>query len=156
MAHSADSLGVVRSNDDIAGRLQMAISAISHRMKTRAASDELTPTRLVTLAAVAEHGPLRISDLADRVGISAATMSRLVDWLVEHSLLTRTGSTKDLRVSNVALSPQGEALLERMRGIRTGYLAERISRLPADQVRALADALEVLEDFATGSEQERH
>jgi DNA-binding MarR family transcriptional regulator len=147
---------VVRSNDDIAGRLQMAISAISHRMKTRAASDELTPTRLVTLAAVAEHGPLRISDLADRVGISAATMSRLVDWLVEHSLLTRTGSTKDLRVSNVALSPQGEALLERMRGIRTGYLAERISRLPADQVRALADALEVLEDFATGSEQERH
>lgn len=155
MTHSADSVGVVR-DEDIAGRLQMAISAISHRMKTRAASDELTPTRLVTLAAVAEHGPLRISDLADRVGISAATMSRLVDWLVEHALLTRTCSTKDLRVSNVALSPQGEALLERMRGIRTGYLAERISRLPADQVRALADALEVLEDFATGSEQERH
>jgi DNA-binding MarR family transcriptional regulator len=143
-------------DEDIAGRLQMAISAISHRMKTHAASDELTPTRLVTLAAVAEHGPLRISDLADRVGISAATMSRLVDWLVEHTLLTRAGSTKDLRVSNVALSPQGEALLERMRGIRTGYLAERISRLPADQVRALAGALEVLEDFATGSEQERH
>ena len=147
--------GVVR-DEDLAGRLQMAISAISHRMKTRATSDELTPTRLVTLATVAEHGPLRISDLADRVGIAAATMSRLVDWLVEHELLTRTCSTEDLRVSNVALSPAGEALLERMRGIRTGYLAERISRLPADQVRALAGALEVLEDFATGTEQERH
>ena len=147
--------GSVR-DEDLAGRLQMAISAISHRMKKHAANGELTPTRLVTLATVAEHGPLRISDLADRVGIAAATMSRLVDWLVEHELLTRTGSTEDLRVSNVALSPAGEALLERMRGIRTGYLAERISRLPADQVRALAGALEVLEDFATGTEQERH
>ena len=146
---------VLRS-DDLAGRLQLAISAISHRMKTHAAVGELTPTRLVTLATVAEHGPLRISDLADRVGIAAATMSRLVDWLVEHDLLTRTCSTMDLRVSNVALSPAGVALLERMRGIRTGYLAERISRLPADQVRALAGALEVLEDFATGTEQERH
>jgi MarR family transcriptional regulator, organic hydroperoxide resistance regulator len=146
---------VVR-DEDLAGRLQLAISAISHRMKRHAARDDLTPTRLVTLATVAERGPLRISDLADRVGISAATMSRLVDWLVEHELLTRTGSTEDLRVSNVALSPAGEALLERMRGIRTGYLAERISRLPADQVRALAGALAVLEDFATGTEQERH
>lgn len=137
--------------DDLAGRLLIAVNGISHRLRTHAGHDDLTPTRLITLATVAEHGPLRIGDLAERVGTAAPTMSRLVEWLAEHGLVTRAPDAADLRVNNVAVSQKGVAMLEQLRGRRTGYLADRIRRLSPEQVQSLVAALALLEDFAAGT-----
>ncbi|AHH95155.1 MarR family transcriptional regulator [Kutzneria viridogrisea] len=136
--------------DQLAGRLLLAVNGISHRLRVLAGPDELTPTRLVTLATLGEHGRSRIGDLAERVGIAAPTMSRLVDWLAVHGLLTRSPDPADQRVSNVELSEAGESLLARVRDQRTGYLAERIRDLSPEQVASLVHALAVLEDFAQG------
>jgi DNA-binding MarR family transcriptional regulator len=129
---------------DIAGRLRIAIARISHRLRSRG-TGELTPTRVTTLVAIEEYGPLRLGDLAAHLGIAAPTVSRVVDVLRESKLVTRVPDPSDHRASQVELSEAGRALLADVRGRYTGDLAQRVQQLSAQEMATLAAALPALE-----------
>jgi DNA-binding MarR family transcriptional regulator len=56
--------------------------------------------------------PYSISDLSEKMGISTAAVSQLVDKLVQADLLIRTEDPHDRRAKQVALSPKGKRLIE--------------------------------------------
>jgi DNA-binding MarR family transcriptional regulator len=60
-------------------------------------------------------------------------------------LVVRSGDPDDGRVSRVATSAKGLALVDESRRRKTAWLAGRIATLDADQQRRLADALDVLD-----------
>ncbi|WP_163508795.1 MarR family winged helix-turn-helix transcriptional regulator [Fodinicola acaciae] len=139
-------------DQDVAGRLRIAISRISHRLRLQAQSDDMTPTRLSALAIVAKNGPLRLGDLAARLGTSAPTMSRIVDWLLQQGLVDRWPDPDDQRAGLIGMADRGTAWLDEIRTRNTGYLAEKLAILSERELAALAAAVPVLERIAAESE----
>ncbi|MEV4969416.1 MarR family winged helix-turn-helix transcriptional regulator [Streptomyces scopuliridis] len=130
---------------EIAGRLRLAIQHLLPVLRARRAPGDLTPSRQAALAALAAHGPLRISELAARMGIALSTTSRMVDLLDSTGWIARHPDPQDQRASLVALSRTGRAVLDARRRETAARLAEQISLLTAEEQRTLYAALPALE-----------
>jgi DNA-binding MarR family transcriptional regulator len=71
-------------------------------------------TQLAALYALADSGTMTISDMADTIGRSPSTVSRLVDSLVERQLVERRQDSEDRRLRTLALTGRGKAVLGRV------------------------------------------
>ena len=71
----------------------------------------LTPSKLRALDVLAEHGHLRVGELADRVGIDDATATRLVDRLEEMGVASRKSDVGDRRATTVTLTKAGQEVV---------------------------------------------
>ncbi|WP_446666582.1 MarR family winged helix-turn-helix transcriptional regulator [Flexivirga sp. B27] len=141
---TADSVG------ELAGGLRTVVNRLAYALRTPVARDGITPTRLAGLMVLKKHGPLRPSGLAERLDITAASASRLIDILLDGGWAQRAPDPADGRASLLSLSPQGAATLEKLRREGTGELATGIEELTADDRAALAAALPVLVALADG------
>jgi DNA-binding MarR family transcriptional regulator len=71
----------------------------------------MTATQRIALFEVGDGGPLRLNDLAERMGVSAPTASRSVDALHELGLVERVPDPDDRRALRIDLSAAGRKLL---------------------------------------------
>lgn len=76
------------------------------------------------LRRVAAGGELRVSDLAQSLGVDTSTMSRHVKSLERDGFLERTGDPADRRVAIVSLTPSGADALELLRAARHRFFDE--------------------------------
>ncbi|MCX5084433.1 MarR family winged helix-turn-helix transcriptional regulator [Streptomyces sp. NBC_00401] len=136
---------------ELAERLRAAIQQLLPELRAQGMQNQLTPSRLAALAALSAHGPLRISDLATRMGIALSTVSRMVDLLDGFGWIEREADPKDQRATLIALNETGQALLDSTRRQAATRLAERIDQLTADHRHTLHDALPALEALSTQS-----
>jgi DNA-binding MarR family transcriptional regulator len=130
---------------ELAGRLRLAASRIARDGLSQRRVDGMTPSRMTALSVLAAEGPLRIGELATRLGISAPTVSRLVDVLAERGLLKRVTDETDHRATRVRLSADGQAGLAAVREHGASLLAARIDALDAADRAAIGHALPALE-----------
>lgn len=114
---------------------------VSTRMRRRLPDDELDHTLLPVLRVLGEHGPVRHTELAERVQLDASTVSRHVRHLEERGLTRTRHDHPDGRVRLVELQPAGRQVLEAMLGARRRILAEVLAEWPEHDRRTLADLL---------------
>lgn len=77
------------------------------------AAHGLSPGRYAVLMALdAERSGLSPSEIAERLGVTRATVTGLVDGLVREGLLTYAADPDDRRRKAIAISREGEALLD--------------------------------------------
>lgn len=69
------------------------------------------------------------SELADAAGEKSANITRLTNGLCERGLITRTGSAEDRRKIALTLTPEGEALIERLLPAICDLLAVQVTHL---------------------------
>ncbi len=93
------------------------------------------------LRGIAECGPVRLSDLASRLGVEISTASRQVKELEQAGLVERTGDPKDGRVTMLALAPAGREALRKLRESWRRTLVEILDSWPENEREALADLL---------------
>ena len=127
-----------------AARLRLAINRTARRMRQEAGS-ELGPASVSALATIDRLGPLTPSELANAERIQRPTATRLLVRLEEEGLVTRAADPSDGRCSIVTATAEGTALLKRLRGRKNAYLAQRMKKLPDEDVIALERAAEILE-----------
>jgi DNA-binding MarR family transcriptional regulator len=127
-----------------ASRIRLAITRTARRMRQEANAD-LGPASLAALASIERLGPLTPSELAEIERIQRPTATRLLTGLTEKGLVSRASDPSDGRCSIVSITPQGRAMLKRIRGRKNAYLARRMKELPDDEVAALERAAEILE-----------
>jgi len=117
----------------------------------RAQSDGLTVPQYRLLSAVAELPAARSGELAERMGVSPPTTTRMLSGLEHAGIVRRDSVSGDRRAVTVALTDKGRRLLERKEAIvsekrRTLYdsltVAER--RQAQQLLRRLAEAIEAL------------
>ena len=108
----------------------------------------MTATQRLALFDLVDSGPLRLNDLAERMGTSAPTASRAVDALDELGLVERHPDPTDHRACLVSITETGTELLDAMRRERAGRLALGLAHLQPQQVAALLAALPALESLA--------
>lgn len=94
---------------------QWAGPAITHPSYARAVIERigapLSPQSLLLLRAIGAYGPADITTLAERGGIDASTVSRLVAALADERLAERTANPADARATLVRLTAAGRHTL---------------------------------------------
>lgn len=132
----------------MAARLRLAVARLQ-RIVRQQAMGGLNLAEGSCLAVIDRHGPLSLSDVASRENLSAPTVTKIVSRLEGQGLIERLADPTDRRVSMVAVSTSGAALLELVRGSRTAYLHRKLSELSDENLTRLLAALPVLEALAT-------
>jgi DNA-binding MarR family transcriptional regulator len=132
---------------DLAARLRMGIVRTARRLRQEAAAEAgaLTPTSTAALATIERHGPLTPSELARRERVKRPTITRTLGCLERERLIERMPDPDDGRSALVSVNAAGRERLRRLRTRKNAYLARRMRGLPADDLRTLERAAEVLE-----------
>jgi len=92
---------------DLADEFGRAAKLLGARLASRLYHHELSMPRAHLLAALLRHGPQRISQLGEHVGISQGTASTLAEALVRHGLVERRTDSRDGRATQLALTGNG-------------------------------------------------
>jgi DNA-binding MarR family transcriptional regulator len=94
-----------------------------------------------------------ISDIGERMDISAPAASQMVDRLVQHGLVERTEDPHDRRAKMLALTPKGRELIEIGIVERTRWVNELAASLPPEVYEAVGSALTMLTEKVRRLEQ---
>lgn len=129
---------------DVAARLGNAATRLA-RLLRQQDSGQLSPTTRATIGTIARRGPITLGELAAHEQVAPPTITKVVARLEAAGLVQRQRDPADRRVHRVVLSEAGRRQLETDRKRRRAWLATHISRLPAGDAEALADALDALE-----------
>lgn len=100
----------------------------------------------VALAALAESGPMRLSELAVRVSVDVSTASRQVQQLERAGLLDRVVDLHDRRASLLRLSGEGERVLTVLRQARRALFERVLAGWAATDQHTLATLLARMAD----------
>jgi DNA-binding MarR family transcriptional regulator len=132
----------------LAAELRAAVNRLAFYLRRDAGKRDLTPSRLAALAALDRGGPQRPGDVAARLGISAASMSRLTEVLEAGGWVRRTPDAADRRAFVLDLTEEGSAALNDIRREGTGSLADDVAQLSPGDRATLSAALPVLAALA--------
>ncbi len=104
----------------------------------------LSMTAAGTLATLERYGPVRLTVLAAREGVTQPAMTQLISRLEDAGQVRRDASPEDGRVVLVAITDEGRATLARRRAGRADKLAGILAQLSPEHRDALAAALPAL------------
>lgn len=90
-------------------------------------------------------GTFSISELAVAKNISRPAVSQAVDVLVKKGLLTRVQSTQDRRYVEVALTPAGEELLDKLFKQTREWMDGFMKVLSKDELDTIIKAMDALQ-----------
>jgi DNA-binding MarR family transcriptional regulator len=134
-----------RQVEALADRLHSATLHLSRRLRTEDEALGVSPPRLSALSVVVSAGPIGIGALAAAEGVSAPTMTRLVDGLERDGYVRRFPDPDDARGVLVRPTARGRRLLTEGRARRVRVLAEALRDLSADELSAIGRGTELIE-----------
>jgi len=107
------------------------------------ALDELTMPQFRVLVVLAGAGPLRMGDLAERIGVHPSTLSRTVDRLVAGEWMERASAEESRREVHVKLSDRGRALVNDVTDRRRTQIVRVLTSLPDADRAAVRRGMEL-------------
>jgi DNA-binding MarR family transcriptional regulator len=129
----------------MATRLHSAAIRLLRLVRREDPASGLTGPRLSALSVLVFGGPTSLGGLAAAEQVSAPTMTRIVESLVQAGLATREAEPGNRRKVRIAATEAGIRLLEEGRERRVRALTERLARLADSERRALDRAVDILE-----------
>lgn len=124
--------------------LEMLRMAVSVSVRAADEIGDLSPVQLRALTVLSQQEGANLVQLADGMGVTVSTASRLVDRLVAAGLADRRPSPFTRREISLSLSPDGRSLLERYDAIRLEELRARLELLDDAQREDVLRGLSVL------------
>ena len=104
--------------DHAAAELQAAVADLvrvyQFRDRERICCHDISVTQCHALETLVEHGPLRLSALADRLFLDKSTTSRVVATLVKKGYVEQGADAQDGRAIALSASRKGRSLCERI------------------------------------------
>lgn len=131
-----------------------AIPRVHERIINRAGAD-IDRVEAIALSRIADAGFMRVTELADQLGVACSTAGRHAGNLEGGGFVTRTPDPEDKRVTVVRVTERGVELIQRLRDVQRDLLAEALAGWEDDDLESLADLLGRLgEDLIVLSEPE--
>ena len=143
------------AHHEIAGRLLTVLPRLQHALKRdriRTDAEDQTASILSDrrgqyhlLGMLMSHDRMTSQQLADRLEVSAPTVSSMVRSLSEGGLVRRERDDADQRIVWLTLSDEGRRVVEDERRRWRAVFLQRFERLDAADQRLIADAVPALE-----------
>jgi DNA-binding MarR family transcriptional regulator len=104
-------------------------------------AEEVTLTQYRTLVVLASRGPQNMAGLAEAVGVTPATATRMCDRLVKKRLVVRRAERGDRRQVRLVLSKTGLDLVTAVTHRRRKEIEKIIAAVPSEDRGVLVQAL---------------
>ncbi len=114
----------------------------------RASSSPVSSSQLRALFILEQNEGINLRTLADALGSTPPSASRLCDRLQAVGFVERAPSTSSRRELQLHLSGRGRTFLRDLRARREEELRAVVARMPAGKRAALVDGLEAFRDTA--------
>lgn len=101
----------------------------------------LTPGEFGVLDTLYHKGPMRLGELQHRVLVTSGGISYLTDRLEKRGLVVRRECAEDRRTKEVALTPEGEALVRRIFPEHTAVIERALSGVDPEVKQAAVSLL---------------
>ncbi len=124
--------------------LRQVASGLTSRVEEILVGSDLTVDQWRALHTLTGHGPLSMSDLGGRTRIPGPTLTRIVDRLVERSLLYRNVDATDRRRVVVHAADRGRALCRSLAPRIAEAERNGLAALSAPEIATLRGLLERL------------
>lgn len=123
--------GVIEPRTESALRsIRRLLRAADLSERRLAVATGLTPSQLVVLQEVAREGETTAGGIATAVQFSQATVTSIVDRLVERSFVERSRREMDRRKVWVTITSEGKAILSSAPDVMQDRFQDRFSQLP--------------------------
>ena len=110
---------------------------------------DLSVPQFRTLAFVNSKADASLSDVAEHIGLTLPSMSKIVEGLVVRKFVTRQTHPTDRRRMTLALTARGLTALQSSRAATRACLAEDLATLSDRQRQTIAQAMEILRPVFT-------
>jgi DNA-binding MarR family transcriptional regulator len=117
-----------------------ALVAVAARSLSDVA-EEVTLTQYRTLVVLASRGPQNLAGLAEAVGVTPATATRMCDRLVRKGLIRRREERGDRRLLRVVLTEKGRSLVDAVTDRRRQEIERIVKEIPRDEQAVVIQAL---------------
>ena len=145
-ATMSGSLNDAARAKDILDIVPSAMRTLRHELRSHAKTDLTVPQFRILIRL--DESPATNRDIAEWMGVTAPTASRMIDALLRREFVTRAyDAPTDARKVTVRLTPKGEACLANIRNEVQSQMIDRLASLPERKKRALSSGLAVLSEL---------
>ena len=102
------------------------------------------------------RGESGVSEVGEYLGVSSAAASQMLERLVQMGLVTRTEDPNDRRAKRIALTEEGQRIVEESLSARQTWLNELAENLLDEDKTTITEALEILIQAARQSCKKGH
>lgn len=102
---------------------------------------DLTPPQFDIIATLGNTAGMPLKELGEKTLITKGTLTGVVDRLCDKKLVQRIASPSDGRSQIVQLTPQGEALFEKVFPAHLAYMAQAFSELSGPDLVSMEQTL---------------
>jgi DNA-binding MarR family transcriptional regulator len=92
------------------------------------------------------HGPLTVTEASRMMLVATPTASRMIGALCDRGMLRRYGQPGDQRVSRVALTRRGLAVVDKVAEMQVSLIMELLEGVGREELRSFASVLRRLVD----------
>jgi len=128
---------------------------IRARLHERRAADINVPQFRALLYLNRNHG-VSLSDLADHIGLTPPSMSKLIDGLVARKLVSRGACRGDRRKISLSLTSQGQDELKAAYACTQKFLMDKLSCLSEEDLKTTFRAMQILHGLFAVNQEEQH
>ncbi len=116
---------------------------IRHQMRNQR-STELTVPQFRTLVFVENNSGASLSEVADHMGLTLPSTSKLVDDLLKNGFVTREEQAADRRRVSLTVTLRGRTILDASRKETLRYLSQKLGSANAEEKVAIIQAMKTL------------
>ncbi|HEY2856383.1 MAG TPA: MarR family transcriptional regulator [Gemmatimonadaceae bacterium] len=135
----------VEDRSPLADRLHSLAIHLLRRIRRGDEAAGLSAPRLSALSVVIYRGPISLTELAKAEGVTAPTMTRLVQALVKSGLVEKSVNESDNRVVQLRPTEAGRRTLDIARAHRLAAMRELLDRLSPEEAAVVGRAVNALE-----------
>jgi DNA-binding MarR family transcriptional regulator len=128
------------ASESVGDLLDQALDLTARFLTDRA---DLGASAAFALNRVCREGPMRLTSLAAKEGVSQPSMTQLMQRLERQDLVARFADPDDGRACLIGITPRGQALLDDRKRLRRERLAELMATLTSEEAHALWLSAEV-------------
>jgi DNA-binding MarR family transcriptional regulator len=137
-----------RSPAQVALLIRESITKVNRRLRQTRPLGDMTIAQISAMLSLETAGAMTPRELAEAERVQPPTITRIIARLEERGLIQRTPHPTDGRQVILAPSPAGRQLLNEYQRVRDEWLAQRVSRLSAEERNVLHRAAEILTRIA--------
>lgn len=99
---------------------------------------------------LSKAGPLKISDLSQRMLVSMPTTSRMANYLLRQGLVKKSKDSSDRRSTYLELTPRGEELVMTVEGLQARTISSILGELSREEADTFLRVIRYFADSLTG------
>ncbi|HEY1703527.1 MAG TPA: MarR family transcriptional regulator [Trebonia sp.] len=137
----------------LATALRISVSRLARRLRVErlglgGTELVLSDIQLAALSALDRHEAMSPGELAEHEKVQPPSMTRVIAVLEERNLLQRAPHPTDRRQVILTVTPDGRAVVDRVRRRREAWLAQRLRELSLEEQATLQAAAPILEKLS--------